>query len=82
MKEVLAVLDSQEALPMLWRASLSDDANERQQFIAAAEHCHAHNVRFPNSLDEVQMLQSLGDSALPAIYSVASGTANVAMTRR
>ena len=35
-----------------------------------------------NSLDEVQMLQSLGDSALPAIYSVASGTANVAMTRR
>ncbi len=63
MKEVLAVLDSQEALPMLWRASLSDDANERQQFIAAAEHCHAHNVRFPNSLDEVQMLQSLGDSA-------------------
>ncbi len=45
-KEVLAVLDSQEALPMLWRASLSDDANERQQFIAAAEHCHAHNVRF------------------------------------
>ncbi|CAH3634218.1 Lipopolysaccharide assembly protein B [Klebsiella pneumoniae] len=62
-KEVLAVLDSQEALPMLWRASLSDDANERQQFIAAAEHCHAHNVRFPNSLDEVQMLQSLGDSA-------------------
>lgn len=48
---------------MLWRASLSDDANERQQFIAAAEHCHAHNVRFPNSLDEVQMLQSLGDSA-------------------
>ncbi len=37
-----------------------------------------NNVRFPNSLDEVQMLQSLGDSAFcPLSHSVASGTANV-----
>ncbi|UNB78910.1 hypothetical protein MJK72_21480 [Klebsiella pneumoniae] len=85
-KEVLAVLSRtvRKRCRCSGDASLSDDANRRQQFIAAAEHCHAHNVRFPNSLDEVQMLRSLGDNALlPAICSVASGTANVrAMTRR
>jgi tetratricopeptide (TPR) repeat protein len=62
-KEVLEVLDCQEALPMLWRASLSDDANKRQRLIAEAERCHARKVRFPNTLDEVQMLQTLSDSA-------------------
>ncbi|HBM3027883.1 TPA: DUF5107 domain-containing protein [Klebsiella oxytoca] len=62
-KEVLEVLDCQEALPMLWRASLSDDANKRQRLIAEAERCHPQKVRFPNTLDEVQMLQTLSDSA-------------------
>lgn len=61
--EVLALLDCQEALPLLWRASLSNDATQRALFIAAAEECHARKVRFPNTLDEVQMLQTLGDSA-------------------
>lgn len=79
---MLEVLDCQEALPMLWRASLNDDANKRQRLIAEAERCHARKVRFPNTLDEVQMLQTLSDSALPTICSVASGTANVAMKRR
>lgn len=48
---------------MLWRASLSDDANKRQRLIAEAERCHVRKVRFPNTLDEVQMLQTLSDSA-------------------
>jgi tetratricopeptide (TPR) repeat protein len=61
--EILEVLDCQEALPMLWRASLSDDAKTRAQFIVAAQQCHARKVRFPNTLDEVQMLQTLSDSA-------------------
>ncbi|MEF3103107.1 DUF5107 domain-containing protein [Raoultella terrigena] len=60
---LLALLDSQEALPMLWRAALSDDADERQQFIASAQRCHALRVRFPNTLDEVWMLQRLEESA-------------------
>lgn len=55
-REVLEVLDSQETLPMLWRASLSDNP---QPFITLAQACLRHRVRFPNSLDEVQMLQTL-----------------------
>ncbi len=60
---------------MLWRAALSDVASERQHFISLAQHCHTLRVRFPNTLDEVQMLQKLDDSALPVICWVASGTA-------
>jgi hypothetical protein len=48
---------------MLWRAALSDVASERQHFISLAQHCHTLRVRFPNTLDEVQMLQKLDDSA-------------------
>ncbi|ALR77694.1 DUF5107 domain-containing protein [[Enterobacter] lignolyticus] len=66
-EKMLMLLDSQEALPLLWRASLSKDAAARQALVAAAERCHARRVRFPNTLDEVQMLQTLGDSAF-AVY--------------
>ncbi|VYU38833.1 DUF5107 domain-containing protein [Metakosakonia massiliensis] len=59
-REMLALLDSQETLPLLWRASLSDDP---QPFIDQARACLQNRVRFPNSLDEVQMLQALGDNA-------------------
>lgn len=62
-KTVLAILDCQEAIPMLWRAALSEVASERQRFISLAQHCHTLRVRFPNTLDEVQMLQKLDDSA-------------------
>ena len=58
---------------MLWRASLSDNP---QSFIERARECLQNRVRFPNTLDEVQMLQTLEQSALPAIYSAVSGTAN------
>lgn len=59
-RAVLTLLDSQETLPMLWRASLSDDP---QPFIAQARDCLHNRVRFPNTLDEVQMLQTLSDCA-------------------
>lgn len=59
-KEVLAVLDSQETLPLMWQASLSDDP---QPLIERARACLRHRVRFPNTLDEVQMLQTLQDHA-------------------
>ncbi|MFW0767535.1 DUF5107 domain-containing protein [Trabulsiella odontotermitis] len=61
-REMLQSLDCQEALPLLWLASLTDDPAARQRFIATAETQHARHVRFPNTLDEVQMLQSLGDA--------------------
>ncbi|MDM2928440.1 DUF5107 domain-containing protein [Citrobacter sp. Cm046] len=59
-RDVLELLDSQETLPMLWRASLSEDP---QPFIDRARKCLQKRVRFPNTLDEVQMLQTLVQSA-------------------
>ena len=59
-RELLELLDSQETLPLLWRASLSDNP---QPFIAQARACLHNRVRFPNTLDEVQMLQTLEHSA-------------------
>ena len=58
---MLDLLDSQETLPQLWRAALSDDPATRARYIAAARRCEANRVRFPNALDEVQMLQTLHD---------------------
>lgn len=55
-RRVLDLLDSQETLPMLWRASLSENP---QPLIARARECLQNRVRFPNTLDEVQMLQTL-----------------------
>ena len=59
-RELLVLLDSQEAMPMLWLASLSDDP---QPYLQSAQRCFANRVRFPNTLDEVVMLQSLQQDA-------------------
>lgn len=58
-RTLLAVLDSQETLPLLWRAALGDD---RAANLQRARQAFARRVRFPNTLDEVQMLQQLQDS--------------------
>lgn len=72
-KTVLAILDCQEGIPMLWRAALSEVASERQRFISMAQHCHTLRVR-PNTLDEVQMLQKHWMTVLlPVICWGASG---------
>lgn len=56
--ELLELLDSQQMLPMFWRASLSDNP---QPWLKKARDCMTHSIRFPNTLDEVQMLQSLAE---------------------
>ncbi|MBB1201904.1 DUF5107 domain-containing protein [Enterobacteriaceae bacterium 89] len=58
--ELLAVLNSQETMPLLWRATLGGD---RASLLQQARQCFARRVRFPNTLDEVQMLQQLQDDA-------------------
>ncbi|MGU3523807.1 DUF5107 domain-containing protein [Enterobacteriaceae bacterium C23F] len=58
--ELLELLDSQEAIPMLWRAALGGD---RDCCLKLARDCFARRVRFPNTLDEVQMLQQLQEDA-------------------
>jgi tetratricopeptide (TPR) repeat protein len=57
---LLQLLDSQETLPMLWRAALGDN---REACLQQARACFARRVRFPNTLDEIQMLQPLADDA-------------------
>ena len=57
---LLACLDCQETIPLLWQASLSDSP---QPYLQNAQRCFAHRVRFPNTLDEVVMLQSLSQNA-------------------
>lgn len=59
-RELLAVLDSQETIPMLWRAALEEDS---ANFLRQARESLSRRVRFPNTLDEVQMLQSLQNDA-------------------
>ncbi|ENC0771040.1 DUF5107 domain-containing protein [Shigella flexneri] len=59
-RELLALLDSQETLPMLWQAMLADDP---QRYLQNAKRSFANHVRFPNTLDEVVMLQSLSQDA-------------------
>jgi tetratricopeptide (TPR) repeat protein len=58
-KEMLGILDSQEAMPLLWRAALTTDRTRQHLFIQQAQENFARKVRFPNTLDEVQMLQRL-----------------------
>ncbi len=58
--ELLALLDCQETLPLLWQASLSDNP---QSYLLNAQRSFAKCVRFPNTLDEVVMLQSLQQDA-------------------
>jgi tetratricopeptide (TPR) repeat protein len=57
-KAMLTALDSQEAMPLLWQAALAE-GEVRQQFLTLAQQRFAAKVRFPNTLDEVQMLQRL-----------------------
>lgn len=59
-RELLELLDSQETLPMLWLAALSENP---QPYLQNAQRCFANRVRFPNTLDEVVMLQSLQQNA-------------------
>lgn len=59
-KAVLQLLDSQETLALMWLASLSENP---QPLIERARTCLRHRVRFPNTLNEVQMLQTLQDNA-------------------
>ncbi|HEY3591787.1 MAG TPA: DUF5107 domain-containing protein [Buttiauxella sp.] len=58
-KEMLSVLKSQEAMPLLWQAALETDRVLQQDFVQQAQENFARKVRFPNTLDEVQMLQNL-----------------------
>lgn len=60
-EKVLMLLDCQETIPLLWQASLSQKREVRERLLDAAQNCHARHVRFPNTLDEVQMLQTLKD---------------------
>lgn len=62
-EQLLAVLDCQETIPLLWQASLTKNRDTRQQLLDAAQRCHANRVRFPNTLDEVQRLETLRDNA-------------------
>ncbi|MFG6654720.1 DUF5107 domain-containing protein [Scandinavium sp. M-37] len=62
---LLKVLDSQETLPMLWRAALGDD---RAVSLQQARACFARRVRFPNTLDEIQMLHPLAADDAFASY--------------
>jgi tetratricopeptide (TPR) repeat protein len=57
-KAMLTALDSQEAMPLLWQAALAE-GEVRQQYLTLAQQRFAAKVRFPNTLDEVQMLQRL-----------------------
>ena len=58
-RELLAVLNAQEAMPLLWQASLEADPQRQQSYLAQAREKFTARVRFPNTLDEVQMLMRL-----------------------
>lgn len=60
--ELLTLLDSQETLPRYMLASLRKGAvsdREYRQLLAQARDGFGHQVRFPNTLNEVQMLSQL-----------------------
>jgi tetratricopeptide (TPR) repeat protein len=58
---LLTRLDNQEAMPLLWRAALTPDTREKSRLVAEAQRNFALRVRFPNLVEEVDMLRSLGD---------------------
>lgn len=60
-RELLQTLDSPQAISRLWQASLEADVSQRQRYLTLAREHFADNVRFPNTLDEVGMLQGLSD---------------------
>ncbi|CAI1046439.1 Predicted methyltransferase (contains TPR repeat) [Serratia quinivorans] len=60
--ELLTLLDSQESLPLYLLASLRKGEvsdSEYQQLLAQARDSFSRQVRFPNTLNEVQMLSQL-----------------------
>lgn len=58
---ILKVLDNKEAMPLLWRAALTHNESEKSQLIAEAQNNFAAKVRFPNLIEEVDMLRKLSD---------------------
>lgn len=58
-RELLEVLASKEAMPLLWQASLETDPQRQARYLSLAQQQFALRVRFPNTLDEVQMLMRL-----------------------
>ncbi|WP_159565768.1 DUF5107 domain-containing protein [Budvicia diplopodorum] len=58
--EVLARLDSQETLPLYLHASLLPES-QRSALLSKARDAFPHHVRFPNTLDEVDMLAQIGE---------------------
>lgn len=57
--ELLTALDNQETIPLLWRAALTQNPQERDTLVEAAQTNFAQKVRFPNLIEEVEMLRSL-----------------------
>ncbi|EJF30208.1 MULTISPECIES: DUF5107 domain-containing protein [Enterobacteriaceae] len=58
-RELLTVLNAQETMPLLWQASLESDPQRQQNYLVQAREQFTARVRFPNTLDEVQMLMRL-----------------------
>lgn len=58
-KDLLSLLQSRETIPLLWQAALESDSQEKQRYLDLAQKHFADKVRFPNTLDEIQMLQRL-----------------------
>ncbi|QHM73258.1 DUF5107 domain-containing protein [Mixta intestinalis] len=58
-RDLLQQLEVKEAMPLLWLAALARDAQEQQRYLALARDYFTARVRFPNTLDEVAMLQRL-----------------------
>ncbi|PWW10990.1 DUF5107 domain-containing protein [Mangrovibacter plantisponsor] len=58
---ILTLLDNQETLPLLWRAALTRNKDEQHQLITRAKNNFALKVRFPNLIEEVNMLHNLQD---------------------
>jgi len=81
--EALEALDSQETLPLYLQASL--DPQNRQALISRARQAFPRNVRFPNSLAEVQMLNHVSDDAfalhLLACFDYSKGNLVAAVAR-
>lgn len=56
---LLDLLDNPESLPLLYRAALTQDTQDRSQYLQQARDNFGLKVRFPNTLDEVAILQRL-----------------------
>ncbi len=57
--DILTLLDNKETMPLLWRAALTEDVNRQCQLVAKAQNNFALKVRFPNIVEEVDMLRKL-----------------------